>query len=357
MASIIAAVDKRAMTAVVNKREMGKKALTELLFPLALEENLTHEYVQVDQLTGQAGMAPMIEKNGKAIAVDQLNGNSYILETPSINIKRALTCNEQLLKRAAGEPVFSPNGDDVYRNAMEKQIASDLGHMEELVRNRTEWMISQLIQGEISYQVEGGASFKVTNSKPTANTFSVGTDWDAASPAPLQDIKSAKRVVQPYSAPGFSVAICGENASDAISQMLEEGTITAIKTDSGIVAGLGDLVANFQENGMLYLGSYGGIPFFEYAGTYLADGTGTSTPFIRTDYVEFLSTARPDMRVLYNGAILDAEAILGGMHIARRFANSDLDKDRGTYVGYLKARPLPWLKRPEWNVSMKVTNT
>jgi len=352
--AIIEALEKRAMTEVVNKREMGKKALTELLFPLSSELNLTTEYVQVDELTGTAGMAPFVEKNGKAIAVGQLNGESHIITTPNINIKRTLTANEQLLKRRAGEPVFVANGVDVYKQAAEAQIADDLTFMEETVRNRVEWMISQLIQGEISYSVDGGASWKVTTAKPTANTFTVGTLWTAASPSPLNDIKAAKRVVQPHSGPGFQIAICGQNASNAISDMLEAGTITAIKNDSGILAGMGDLISDFQENGMLYLGTFGNIPFFEYAGTYSADGTGTSTPFIRSDYVEFLATARPDMRTLYNGAKVDIEAIMAGMHIGRRFANSEIDKDVGTYVAYLKARPLPWFKRPEWNVSMKV---
>lgn len=351
MPEVITALEKRAMTAVVNKRYMGKKALTALLFPLASELNLTHEWVHVDELTGQAGMAPFVHKNGKAVAVDQLNGKSYMLETPNISIKRAITCSEDLLKRRAGEMVFGTNGEDVYRDALEAQIADDLVHMEELVRNRVEWMVAQLIQGEISYtNDETGASFTITTAKPAGNTFTVGTLWSAASPAPLQNIKAAKRLVQPYSAPGFQIALCGQNASDAISKMLEEGTITAIKNDSGIVAGMGDLIADFQENGMLYLGTYGGIPFFEYAGT---DGDGNA--FIRTDYVEFLATARSDTRTLYNGAKTDVQAIMSGMHIGRRFAYSDIDKDVGTYVGYLKARPMPWFSHPEYNVSMKVT--
>lgn len=353
--AIITALEKRAMTAVVNKRYKGKKALTSLLFPLSSELNLTHEWVHVDVLTGEAGMAPFIEKNGKAIAVGQLNGESYMLETPNINIKRPITASEELLKRQAGESVFSPNGDDVYRDAMEAQITRDLDFMEELIENRVEWMIAQLLQGEISYSVEGGASFKITTAKPAGNTFTVSNLWDGASPAPLNDIKAAKRVVQPYAAPGFQIALCGENASNAISKMLEEDTIKAIKNDSGIVAGMGDLIADFQENGMLYLGTFGGIPFFEYAGTYIADGTGTVTPFIRTDYVEFIATARPETRTLYNGAKVDAEAILSGMHIGRRFATSELDKDVGTYVAWLKARPMPWMTHPEYNVSMKVT--
>lgn len=352
--AIIEALEKRAMTEVVNKREMGKKALTELLFPLSSEVNLTTEYVQVDELTGTAGMAPFVEKNGKAIAVGQLNGESHIITTPNINIKRTLTANEQLLKRRAGEPVFVVNGVDVYRQTAEDQIAQDLSYMEETVRNRVEWMISQLITGTISYSVEGGASWKVTTAKPAGNTFTVGTLWTAASPTPLQNIIAAKRLVQPYSGPGFQVALCGSNAAAAVLKMLEAGTITALKNDSGVLAGMGDMTANFQANGMLYLGTFGGIPFFEYAGTYAADGTGTSTPFIRADYVEFLTTAQPDMRTLYNGAKVDIEAIMAGMHIGRRFANSEIDKDVGSYVAYLKARPLPWFKRPEWNVSMKV---
>lgn len=354
-AAIIEALDKRAMTAVVDLQETGKKALTEAFFPLSTEVNLTAEWVQVDQLRGQHGMAPFVEKNGKAVTTADLNGDSYIIETPSINLKDPITCNEQLVKRQAGEPVFVANGVDVYKVAMEKQIAKDLAKQEELIRNRVEWMISQLIVGAVSYQVEGKASFTITNSKPTGNTWTVDNLWDGASPAPLTDIKKSKRIVQPYSAPGFQVAICGQNASDAISAMYEEGTITAIKSDSGIAAGLGDLIADFQANGMLYLGVLGGIPHFEYAGTFIADDGTTVTPFIRTDYIEYMTTVRPDMRVLYNGAILDAEAILSGMHIARRFANSDIDKDRGTFVSYLKARPLPWFMRPDWNVSMKVT--
>ena len=355
--TIIEATTKRVMTEVVNKREKGKKALTSILFPPSVEQNLTSEYVQVDQLTGQNGMAPFVEKNGKAVAVDQLNGDSYIVECPSINIKRALTCNDLLLERQAGQKVFYSNGVDIYKEAAEKQIRDDLYNLDEMIENRVEWMVSQLIQGEISYSVDGGASFKITTSKPNGNTFDVGTAWTADTAMPLNDIKKAKRVVQPYSGPGLQIAVCGQTASDALTTLVEAGKITSIKTDSGIEAGMASLIAQYQENGMLYLGTYGGIPFFEYAGTFVRDSDGTTVdPFIRTDYVEFLSTVRPESRVLYNGVIRDIEAILAGLHIGRRFATSDVDKDVGTYIAWLKARPLPWLKRPDWNVSMKVTN-
>jgi len=352
--TIIEATTKRAMTEVVNLRTEGKKALTEMLFPSAQESVQTSEYLQLDQLTGEHGMAPFVEKNGKAIAIGELNGDSMIISCPTINIKRTLTCSDELLLRAAGQPVFVVNGVDVYKEAAEAKIVEDLAALDETINNRVEWMISQLLVGEISYSVEGGASFKVTTAKPAGNTFTVSTLWDAAGATPLLDIKKAKRLVQPYSGPGFQVALCGQNASDAISLLLEQDKVTAIKTESGIAAGLGALIADYQANGMLYLGTFGGIPHFEYAGMYKADGTGTATSFIRADYIEYICTARSDMRSLYYGPIRDMEAIKDGMHITRRFANSDVDKDCGTYIAWLKSRPLPWFKRPDWNVSMKV---
>lgn len=353
--TIIEATTKRVMTEVVNLREKGKKALTAMFFPPSVEMNLTAEHVMVDQLTGANGMAPFVEKNGKAVAIDQLNGDSYLVTPPSINIKRALTCSDLLLERAAGEKVILRNGVDVYKEAAEKQVREDLMNLDENVENRIEWMVSQLIQGVISYSVEGKASFTITTAKPAGNTFTVADLWDGATPKMFRDIKRAKRVVQPYSSPGFQVAICGQNASDAITDMVETGKITSIKSDSGIVAGLASLIADYTEAGMLYLGTFGGIPFFEYAGTYIDDDTGLATPFIRSDYVELMTTAKPDMRVLYFGVIRDIEAIMAGLHIGRRFANSDTDKDAGTYIAWLKSRPLPWFKRPDWNVSMKVT--
>ena len=352
---IIEAVDKVVMTEVVNRREKGKRALTAALFSPSQDVLLTSENVQVDELTGTNGMAPFVEKDGKAVVIDRLNGRSYQFETPSINIKLPLTCNDLLLKRQAGENIVISNGVDVYKNAAERQIREDLVTLDDTIENRIEWMVSQLIVGSVSYQVEGKASFTISTNKPAGNTFTVADLWDGSAPEPLRDIKKAKRIVAAVSSPGFQIGICGENASNAISAMAENDKISAIKTDSGVIAGNLTLIEDFQANGMLFLGTLGGIPMFEYTGTYLADNGGASTPYIRSDYVELLTTARPETRPMNYGAIRDIEAILAGMHITKRFATSDTDKDAGTYVAWLKSRPFPWFKRSDWNVSMKVT--
>jgi hypothetical protein len=351
---IIEATDKVVMSEVVNRREKGKKALTAMLFPPSREVLLTGETVQIDELTGTTGMAPFVEKDGKAVTIDRLNGSSYNFETPAINIKRPLTCNDLLLKRQAGESVIYRNGVDIYGQAAERQIAEDLIEMDEAIENRIEWMAAKLLQGSIEYSVEGKASFKVSTAKPDGNEYIVSTRWDAPGADPLADIKTAKRVVQPVSGPGFMTAICGEGASDALTTLFSTGAVKSIGTTSGVQAGMGSLIEEWQANGMLYLGTLGGIPFFEYAGKYLDDNTGVSTPLIRTDYVEYIARPQASSHTLYYGAIRDMEAIMNGMHIARRFATSDIDKDAGTYIAWLKSRPFPWMKRPDWNVSTKV---
>jgi hypothetical protein len=351
---IIEATDKVVMTEVVNRREKGKKALTAMLFPPNREVLLTGETVQVDELTGTTGMAPFVEKDGKAVTVDRLNGQSYNFETPAINIKRPLTCNDLLLKRQAGESIIYRNGVDLYGQAAERQIAEDLIEMDELIENRIEWMVAKLLQGEIEYSVDGKASFKITTAKPGGNTYTISTKWDANGANPLSDIKVAKRVVQPVSGPGFMAAICGQAASDALTTLFSTGAVKSIETTSGVQAGMGTLIEDYQANGMLYLGTLGGIPFFEYAGKYKNDNSGATEPLIRTDYVEYIARPQATSHTLYYGAIRDIEAVLNGMHIARRFANSDIDKDAGTYIAWLKSRPLPWMKRPDWNVSTKV---
>ncbi len=46
------------------------------------------------------------QRLGVFVTVDRLNGQAYNFETPAINLKRPLQCNDLLMKRAAGESVF-----------------------------------------------------------------------------------------------------------------------------------------------------------------------------------------------------------------------------------------------------------
>lgn len=343
------------LEAVLDKREARKRALTQALFPESSAVTLPTGSVQWDMLQGTLGMAPFVEINGKAVTTERLSGGTAGVETPSINLKRPVTANTVMLARQAGDRILTGLGEDPISKHIAKTIADDLIDMDDLIRNRIEWMAAMVLRGDLNYSVEGKASFKLSTGKPVGNTFTVNNLWTAATATPMQDIQLAKRIVNAYSAPAFKAAICGRNASQAIMNMMEKGTMKSLETTSGISAGSGTFLSEWSDNGMLYLGNFGGTPFFEYSGTYESDdGTG-SAPLIRENYIEFIPPYSPSTNKTFYGAINDIEAIMSNRHIAQRFSTQVMDKDAGTLVNYLKSRPLPWMLRPEWAVSMKVT--
>lgn len=340
---------------VLDKREKGKKALSTALFPDSSAQTLPTGSVQWDLLQGSLGMAPFVEINGKAVTTERLTGTQGAIETPSINLKRPVTVNTVMLARQAGENILVGIGEDPIATHIARTIANDLSDMDELIRNRIEWMTAMLLRGSISYSVEGYASFTLNTGKPGGNTFAAAPLWTAEGATPLQDIDKAKRTVQPYSGPAFQAGIMGKNAAAALRGLMEAGKIKPLETTSGVQAGAGTFLSQWQENGMLYLGNFGGVPMFEYAGTYEDDNGDGSANYIRDDYIEFIPRYNSAYNKTFYGAINDMEAVLAGRHITQRYATQSVDKDRGTLINYLKSRPLPWLLRPEWTVSMEVT--
>ena len=349
--------DRRVLNKIVNQRIKPFTALTNLIMPASTKDNLFEETAQIDVLEGTYDMAPFVMVGQKAVMVDALNGTSYTVDTPFINIKRPLTYSTRLAKRMAGQNVFS-NDPNVVKDMIRKAIEEDADFMNTLTDNRIEWMIAYLLRGQINYSVEGQASFIINTGKPAANTVTVSVLWDSGSAVPLEDITDMKKIVSARRGPIPDIGICGASAAAALRGMLEGKEITALQTTSGIDAGRATLIANITADGMIHIGNIGGVDFFEYLGTFIADGTGTVTPLIRDDYVEYFSNSgmAMAMRKFMFGMIPDLLAIMEGNAITERYmASKAPDVDQGTYEGYLKTRPFPWLYRPDWFVSQKVT--
>jgi hypothetical protein len=353
----IQALEMRVLTEVINDRDKPLMPLTTVLMGQVSPNTLTTETIQLDRLTGSFEMAPFIEKNGESVALSRKNYGSETIETPMIGLKMPLTASELLMQRRAGQPVFVTGGRDVAGEAATAQITEDMEHMETAIMWREELMISELLTGQIAYTNEKtGASFKITTSKPAANTYTVSVLWDQESARMANDIKEAKRIIQiDNRGPVPTDALCGKNAADAITLRMERGWDTAMKTDSGVMFGEGSLREDWQENGLLFLGRFGGVNFWEVSADYV-DDQGNSGSLIRDDYVEYFSVNRTAVadRSMNYGMIPDMEAIQNGLHITRRLADSYYEKDPSAYIGRLRSRPLPWWKQPGWYVSQKV---
>ena len=357
---INALTDRRVLNRVVNKRIKPYTALTNLIFPPSTKNNLFEEVAQIDVLEGTFGMAPFVKVGQKAVIMDALNGTSHTVATPFINIKRPLKWSTRFAKRQAGQTVFT-NTDQIRAMIREAQ-ERDMDMLNTLIDDRIEWMIAKTLQGQVSYSVEGQDSFIIDVGKPVANTFSVSNAWAGGSATPTEDIRTAKGVVAAVRGPIPNIGICGATAATALRAMLVGSgeLVSQIKTTSGVITQERlNLLSRFKEDGMIPMGNLGDIEFFEYTGTFNPDDGSAAEVLIRTDYIEFFSDSQRsvDMRELMFGSIPDLRAIEAGLHVTERYVDVDPPKfDQGTYQALIMTRPLPWLYRPDWQVSMKVTN-
>jgi len=352
----IPALERLTLNQVINRRITPFMGLRGILFPSSTETVLTTGSVQIDELTGAGRMAPMIKQGGKSIMIGQKNGRNYTVSTPNININRPLSASDELLLRGPGQSVFA-NGVDVIGQAFSDRVADDLKALQEAVDLREEWMISQILTGTISYDVDGNDTWDVETAKPADNTYTVSTLWTAANPTPISDVRDAWDLVLPYRGPGLPIGICSKEAAAAFTTLLEKGHFKDVKFAHKDItkAGSGSLSAKFNERGLRYVGTISDTDLWEYSAKYL-DDDGNEQPYIRAGYIEYIpaNNVGIGMNKLFYGAIIDAQAISQNLHIAKRYSHTELDADCGTLVQYYKTRPLPYIQRSDWYVSQKV---
>lgn len=356
---ITALTERRLFNGIVNKRIKRYTTLSRTVIPEGQHQTLQEESAQLDVLTGTAGMAPFVKLGQRAILMDSLGGTSYTVSCPFINIKRTLKYSTRLAARIIGQRVFSDGGEQL-REAILFAMAQDADFLNDLIDNREEWMVAMILQNNLSYSQDGYDSFTVDTGKPSGNTFTAPILWSLTdgTTMPLKDIRTVKKLIGTYRGPMPTIGICGSNAGAAITQLFEKGLIPAINLQSGVLAGGGDLRSDLEDNGMIFLGRLGNVDFYEYTGTYVDDTTGSETPLIRTDYIEFLSQSPKSIahRRMYYGLIPDLNAIMTGQAVTKRFGISVPPKpDQGTFQGIIQTRPLPWFERADWQVSLKVT--
>jgi len=350
----------REFDRVVNKRVKRHTALFNLLFPASTRKPLTTEFAQVDVKTGSLGMAPFVKIGTKAILMDKRNGESYTIQCPFSNQKRPLTYTTDLFLRMAAGSVFTNGSSVTIAQLLQEAIGEDTDDMNERLDEREEWMAAMMLRGGFTYAQEGRDNFTISTGKPDANTYTVTNLWSGGSARPDEDIRDAKVLIADGQArgPQPNVAICGATAAAQIRSLVYAGTLTPIiGTTAGVSFGSADLRAQVEENGMVFLGRFSEIDFYEYLGTFQPDDGGALTPLVRDTYIEYFSTGAraTEMRRMHYGLIPDIKVIMAGQAVTERhLAIKEPEPDQGTYESILKSRPLPWFYRPDWAVSQKV---
>ena len=318
-------------------------------------QNLPTEVAELAYREGHTLMAPFVEVNAEATSVP---GNSIRLgnvSCPNIRIKRPMDAYNAFLRRLPGTGMFITGGD-VVQAARAAAIAEDAQTLADMIERREEWMVGQMLNGrtagfiELEYQVAEKANFKVSIPRDTSMVGTVSTSWATADIA--ADIHAVKKAMARYQQLTPNVCVLGSNASLLFRQ---NAKVRADLDTKNLSAGTLDLQTQFNESGVIYLGRYAGIEFWEYAAQYTADTSGTLTDYISADNAVFLHTSPSNEAQWFYGAIPDHDAFDEGLFVGQRFGKAWKEKDPSVYVQLLHSRPLPFIRRPGAIYNLDVT--
>lgn len=340
----------------VNRVKRPSSFLKTLIFG-GRSENLPTESVELSFREGERLLAPFVEVNSEAIPVGSRSTTFATVSTPNIRIKRPMEAYNVFNRRLPGSGVFISGGGQVAR-ARRAAIAEDLEYMVDLIENREEWMVAQLIDSmdngflNLEYKVEDRASWRLRIPRSTDMDVTLTNSWNGGGTgADIQgDTMFVKRLFSKHINAPLSTCVMGSTASDYFQK---NTTVQNLLDKRNISAGALSLISQFNESGAIYLGRVFGVDFWEYSREY-TDG-GSSAPFIDPTHAIWIAGGRAlaDSKILY-GAIPDHGAFEAGNFVGKRFSKSWKEEDPSVYVQLMQTRPLPYIRQPNAFVVMDV---
>lgn len=363
-ANVLAATKWVALTAAINKVKSPNAFLQKLLW--GNHQTLPTEDVQLDVITGGRQIAPFVRKNGEAIMVGGVTSNSLVVGCPNIRIKQPFNAGVRAFTRQPGTSIQVGVGESNL-SAIEASIARDMQYMGDMVTNAIEYLCAMALQGVISYSVLDDEVITITIPRSAGNSITLSVFWNDATPTlprPLQNIMTVKQVAADSDGVTITDAICGAEATTALLELVESGNIKMLgyQNNGSVSVGAMTFVSQFTDDGVVYLGELGGVRFWSYARTATlaatggAGGTGATVSMIRSKWIEFVGVGTSSDRVMYFGAIPDFDASESGLIQAERFSKSWKQPDPSAKIALVHSRPLPWPRKVDATVSMKVVS-
>lgn len=312
------------------------------------------ETLQMDSISRGREIAPFVARDAEAIIMGGAGGTAQTVTAPNIRIKKAFTPSPLLFGREPGGPVFIPGGggQSLVERA-ENYIAREVQALKDTITNAEEWMVAQSLQGQITYSVVGGDTWRITYPRASANNVTLTDFYDDTVPANLNLDMDVHTVKSLMSEDGFSPtdAICGTTAALWIRKLITGGhvkTFDILRISGNSI----DLGAQYQASGAIYIGTISGVRFWEYSRK--ATLNGVLVDMIRPKYIEFVDNNQNADRVMMFAAIPDFDLMQGGTVETEIFSKSWTIPDPSSRQVLAHSRPLPWHRRPNSTLSMKV---
>jgi hypothetical protein len=349
-------------TSFLNNVKPKASFLTQLVFG-GRETILPTESVELSYREGERFLAPFVEVNAEAIPVGSRSTVFANVSTPNIRIKRPMDAYQAFLRRQPATGMFISGGGPVSA-ARAQAIADDSLFMSELIDNRIEWMVGQLISGTtdgkmvLSYETDPkNANWRIEIPRATDVDITLTTTarWNDSAPNAQNDFLNVKRLLAKHVNAPPTVCLMDSAAANAFLNL------SAVKADldrRNVDAGTLALQSQFTEAGAIYHGTYMGIPVWEYTREYV-DETGTTRLFLgggttAAGLAIFMAQGALNDSTIYYGCIPDHDAFETGSFVGKRFAKAWKTQDPSVYTQLVQSRPLPFIRRPNAVVVMDV---
>lgn len=351
-------LDRRYLTRFVNKIRPPASFLREFLFPVSNDVAVPTSFIEHNEISHGRETSPFVKLNGEAVLFGGLGGVARITQLPNIRLKRPYTGADILQHIGVGN-----NGSFFYNSAAEvsgeafRKIAFEMEAMRNSIANTEEWLVSQAITGTITYSGDL-ESFTCTFDKPNANTYTLGTLWnDATPPDAVADLRAALKLFATQSG-RFSCTdvIMGSNAAE---DFLANPSVQAKLETANYNVGALTLNERIVDAGVIFLGRMLGVNIWEYP-TKLSH-QGSDVDLIRPNYIELVSRSAIQFNRMYYAAVPDiyAEALGSGRRASapsKIYSKSWRTDDPASVTFLVASRPLPVVAYPEAHVSVEVTS-
>jgi hypothetical protein len=210
------------------------------------------DLVSIEFFRGRQKLAPFCSRYSKGIAVPREKTQLSLFAPPFLKPNRMLHADDLLRRNIGG----SRNGDTTNRDA--ELLVIDTQELDASISRTENWMCSQVLfsgkvqckdgdTGEIVAEIDYG---------PISRTV-LAKFWSDTTAKPLDDLKAAQRLVS--GACGFSAnfIVMGRLAGDAF-----ESNPTALESYNKLHIQPGTLSAEFEQFGVVLLGTWRGIPLY-----------------------------------------------------------------------------------------------
>lgn len=340
------------LSPMVDMSKSPARFLRSLLFGAG--KTMSTENLEVPVIVGGRTVAPMVSPcSSDAQWVKRRLRESKLINFPRMALRYALNaCKVQTTRLPDfGNDIYQ-EGDAQILSNYEIEVAEHQREVRDQMANRLELMVSQLIQGEMSYTDDEGDSWVYTSPRPSGTEFSAADGWDESDGKPEDDLLEAKRLISEEVGLQPTHMILG---STAMSAFIHNASAQKLWGISGSVrdirAGNLDLTGDFSETGAIYLGQFAGLQVWGYPRQVTVDGAPVD--LIRPTYAEILTVSGSAMNNLYFGPIHNFKA---GKLQWREFSHSWQTPDGQSVCFHTESRPMPVFHKPGSHVSIEVAD-